>query len=127
MDAAQEGAGGGPADAASFERRKPGIFRAGRLNRHRDVIRECAQELSERKLTLARIESSTTALCPQPRHVRRRGMGIAKMDVGKETRIHPGKIARMRVRTIEMQGIDEQARIGLADLVEELSRLGERP
>jgi len=49
------------------------------------------------------------------------------MNVGKEARIDPGKIARMRARTIEMQGIDEQARIGPADLVEQLPRLGERP
>ena len=54
-------------------------------------------------------------------------MGIAKMDVGKEIRIDCGKIAGVGARTIEMQGIYQQARIRPADLIEQLSRLGERP
>ena len=49
------------------------------------------------------------------------------MDVGKEIGIDPGKIARVGAGTIEMQGIDQQARIRPANLVEKLSRLGERP
>ena len=126
-DAAQKCAGGGSTDATSFERRKPCVLRTGRLNCQGDVIWKCAQEFSKRKLALARIESPTAALGSQACSVRRCGGGIAKMNVGKEARIDPGKIARMRARTIEMQGIDEQARIGPADLVEQLPRLGERP
>ena len=54
-------------------------------------------------------------------------MAVAKVNIGKEVWTDPGKIARMGARTIEMQGIDEQSRIWPADLVEQLSRLGQRP
>jgi len=49
------------------------------------------------------------------------------MDVGKEIRIDGGKIAWVGAGTIEMQGVNEKARIRPADLVEQLSRLGKRP